>query len=226
MTERPRRLAALLLAALLAAAPAAAEGEANGIFALGQLDTVATGDTLVYAHRRSGSATGPDALPPIEGRVEVTLQPAADGGSRAAHVALVEDARTRGLPPFPATGGNPVLLVFLETGMRNMATATGGSPFYIRNRIREALVGAGEATPVALDLAGGTVEARRFTVRPFADDPNRARMGAFAGLEISLVLSDEVPGGIASLEAVTGPGPDGAPALTETISFERMEEAP
>ena len=37
---------------------------------------------------------------------------------------------------------NPLLLYFLETTVRAMAEATGGSPYYIRNRIREALVAA------------------------------------------------------------------------------------
>ena len=43
---------------------------------------------------------------------------------------------------FPAGVANPLLLYFLETTVRATAEATGGSPYYIRNRIREALVAA------------------------------------------------------------------------------------
>ena len=35
-----------------------------------------------------------------------------------------------------------MLLYFLEATVRDMARATGGSPFYIRNRMREALAAA------------------------------------------------------------------------------------
>jgi hypothetical protein len=44
-------------------------------------------------------------------------------------------------------------------------------------------------------------------LRPFADDPNRARMGAFADLELSVTMSEAVPGWYHSLLAAT---PDGA----------------
>ena len=35
---------------------------------------------------------------------------------------------------------HPILLFFLENVVRSMATQTGGSPYYIRNRIRDSLV--------------------------------------------------------------------------------------
>ena len=220
---RLRRAPALFLAALLVAAPVVAQEDVRqGVFALGMLDEVATGDTLVYAHQRSGSATSAEGLPAIaEGSIEITLE-AADDGTRKALVSLDEGERKRELSPFPGAAGNPVLMILLETNTQNMATATGGSPFYIRNRIREALVATGEGAPVT--LADGEAEGRHFNVRPFADDANRDRMGLYAGLEIDVILSDAVPGGVASIEAAIDPGPDGAPALHETLSFDRIEE--
>jgi hypothetical protein len=49
--------------------------------------------------------------------------------------------------------------------------------------------------------------------------------GCLAELEISFVVSDAVPGSYARLDLVTGPGPDGAPALRETITFEGTEKS-
>ena len=81
---------------------------------------------------------------------------------------------------FPPGVANPVLLYFLETTVRAMAEATGGSPYYIRNRVREAFV--------AADLGpGGDPEAAHaVTLSPFAQDPNRAKMGLFADLVLRL----------------------------------------
>ena len=56
-----------------------------------------------------------------------------------------EDGEDAPVGTFPPAWPNPVLLYFLETTVRAMAEATGGSPFYIRNRIREALAAAGSA---------------------------------------------------------------------------------
>src|SRR5690554_5360268 len=133
MTHRSPCLPAMLAAALLAAAPVAAQDTPDGVFAIGMLDEVATGETLVYTHQRSGNATGAESFPAItDGSIAITLEPAADD-ARKAQVSLDDGARKRGLSPFPAAAGNPVLVVFLETSTQNMATATGGNPFYIRN---------------------------------------------------------------------------------------------
>jgi hypothetical protein len=44
-------------------------------------------------------------------------------------------------------------------------------------------------------------------------------MGAFADLEITMVLSDAVPGGFARFEAVAGPDAAGSPAYSDTIAY-------
>lgn len=82
--------------------------------------------------------------------------------------------------PYPISGGDPVLTFFLERTARDMAALTGGSPFYIRNRMKEALFSGG-----SLLREGDTVEAR---FQPFAGDPNAARMQGFETLEMVFVI--------------------------------------
>ena len=101
---------------------------------------------------------------------------------------------------FPAASANPILLFFLENIMRSVATDTGGSPYYIRNRIRDALVAA------QTDVTQGPVE---LILRPFAQDPNRDRLGQYADLIITLRYDAEDPARILELLADTGHGPDG-----------------
>ncbi|MFC3167273.1 MULTISPECIES: hypothetical protein [Paracoccus] len=128
---------------------------------------------------------GPDApgfLPVDAG--SLTLTQVTDPSDRQPVLQLVQktDTRTRQIGPFPISGGDPVLTFFLEQTTRDMARLTGGSPFYIRNRIKEAIFGGGQ-----IDRGG---EESVASFQPFADDPNAARMGGFQTLTLTFVLGD------------------------------------
>ena len=88
-----------------------------------------------------------------------------------------------------------MLVFFLENTARDMATMTGGSPFYIRNRIKDAV------------FQGGTVrrEGGKVTVemQPFAEDPNRDRMGGFQTLTLRFVMGADPKAPIAEMVAET-----------------------
>ena len=114
----------------------------------------------------------------------VTLAQAIDPSDQQPILQLTQktDARTRQIGPFPVSGGDPVLTFFLEQTSSHMARLTGGSPYYIRNRIKEALFQGGKITQ-----SGGESVA---TFAPFAGDPNAARMGGFETLTLTFVLDD------------------------------------
>lgn len=85
-------------------------------------------------------------------------------------------AGTRPLTQFPVSAGDPVVIYFLEAATRDMAEMSGGSPFYIRNRIKDAMRTGGKVT----HGAGGT----SVEVAPFAGDKNAARMAGFDELTL------------------------------------------
>ena len=180
----------LLLALALCFGQAASAGPlsdlimANGLFATAQ-----PGDALRYSLSRDGKEAGEIHLSVLQDGADKLLLLERDEGSRA------EIAR------FPATSANPLLLWFLENIVRDMAAQTGGSPFYIRNRIRDALV-ASEAQP-------GPDGRITVTLEPFAADPNRDRLGAFAALRLELSVNSDRPGKLLSLKADTGAAPGG-----------------
>lgn len=128
---------------------------------------------------------GPEApgfLPIDNG--SVTLAETIDPSDQQPVLELIQqtDSRKRQIGPFPVSGGDPVLTFFLEQTTRDMARLTGGSPFYIRNRIKDALFQGGQITPTD----GGTVA----SFQPFVTDPNAGRMGAFQTLTLTFVLDD------------------------------------
>lgn len=102
----------------------------------------------------------------------------------------------RKIGPFPVSGGDPALTFFLETVARDMAALTGGSPFYIRDRLKDALFRGGELTQ--------TKGPRMAAFRPFSKDPNRDRMYGFDSLTLRFVL-DEPGRPIRRMLAETGP---------------------
>jgi len=201
---------ALLLVALLVlgAAPSARTDEARArIFATGLLAEAPTGERLIYSHRRSG-------VDEQDGAVILTLMAA--GQERSVKVELRYDQQTRTAFVQPVAAGHPLLLTFLESVVRSMAAATGGSPYYIRNRMREALGRTLEAEAVTVDPGGEKAEATRFVLEPFARDPNRARMGPFADLQLSITLAEAVPGEFVQLAAR-------AAGYDESMTFDSME---
>jgi hypothetical protein len=193
-----RTLAALCLA--LAAHAAAAEGPSDLLFATPHLAGVAPGAVLRYDHvRHSDPAIG--IGPDLDQAIALTM-----GDAGAASFTLDADGAPRSFDVDSKVPGNPLLMVFLENALRSVASATGGSPFYLRNRMREALAG------------GLTEDGDRIVMKPFENDANRARLGAFADMALSFELSQATPGMIVAMRAEAGPAD--APIYAEEIRYE------
>ncbi len=199
-------------------------GEAQDrLFALGVLKPLATGEELVYGFERKGDFPPGKLSVVSDGVARLDMRAGADG-KREVVVALNDGARNETFDPFPADAGNPMFMVFMEQNVRAMAALTGGSPFYIRNRMREALGNQDSVTPVDATFDGQTVPARRVSFKPFTGDGNREKMGPFAQLEISFVMSDAVPGEFVSMESVTGPGPNGEPLMRLAVHLDAVKK--
>lgn len=201
-----RRLLAAALLLLAAAAPARAGEFSDLVLKPGILADLPEDAPLRYAHERRLPAAAEErggAIP---------LRPLAAGEAALARIGspqgdrlvltLTEAGRSREVGRYAASGADPLLLAFLENVVRAVSARTGGSPFYLRNRIRESLVAAeiGEGEAVVL--------------RPFAEDPNRARLGDFADLVLSFRLDPARPERLLELRAEAGAAPE---AYLETL---------
>jgi hypothetical protein len=179
-----------LLFWLLLSLPAAAGGLSDLLMAPGLFAGAADGPVLAYAYERE-VPDGAEVAPVSDSRLDVTLVP---GPEDHLFLSREEGGGTLPLAEFPADSPNPALLFFLESTVRSMAGLTGGSPFYIRNRIREA-VAAADVGPAAAPS--------EVMLHPFAGDPNRARMGAHADLTLRLRFDPDRPDRILELSADT-----------------------
>lgn len=217
LPDRRRRTAwaAVLMAALLLATPAAAAEPRDQLFQTGMLSTLPAEAVLTYSRHR----TVPDwaEIEVIEdGALTIRIE-AGEGATRAA-VRIDEPEREVVLPPAPTTAGHPALLIFLESTVNSLAAISGGSPFYIKNRFIESFAEPVSVEPVALHFAGTQVDGERMLFRPFEGDPNGDKLGALSGLELAFVLSEAVPGRLASASASATGG-----AFSHVIEIETAE---
>lgn len=194
------------LALSLTSFPARGGELSDLIMAPGVLAALPPGEVLTYAGARHPGTAEADA-PVFEIKLQATAQ-------NRLQLTRIEAQTARPIAAFPAQGANPVLLYFLETLVRGLAEASGGSPFYLKNRLLEALVTADLPAPAA----DGRIRAQ---LLPFANDPNQARLGDLAGLTVTLVFDPAAPGRLVSLKADTALGASG---YSETLTLRSEAE--
>lgn len=152
-------------------------------------------EPLVWSISQSGPEV--EGFKPL-GQGTMTLSQAVDPTDGKPVLQLAEDTARikRKIGPFPISGGDPSLTFFLETTARDMAALTGGSPFYIRNRLKDALFRGGQVQTEG--------DARVAVFTPFAQDKNSERMMGFQSLELRFTLNDPRQP-IRQMQARTGP---------------------
>lgn len=195
-------LLALLMTGTVWAASVDGEQTYSLLFRNGTLDDIDRDAELVY-RRDVRNALLPDAAERDTGEIALTFR---DDPVSMAILDFRRDGRHKTLGQFPASVGNPIIMYFYESVVRDMAATAGGSPFYIRNRVKEALVSSSEVEEGEATLDGRTVAIRTVRLYPFRDDPNRSRMRGFDDLELRVTVSDDVPGWYVSLVAEASGG--------------------
>ncbi|SHL39218.1 hypothetical protein SAMN05444414_112123 [Roseovarius marisflavi] len=164
------------------------------IFRTSTLDAFAPGDHLRYEAEMTNEAAAPQEPQLLDLVIE-------DGDK--ARLSRDIDGKHQSLAVFDASVGNPMAMFFLERLVRDLAAATGGSKFYIRNRIKESLLAPEAITSDQITYDAAEQPAKRVTLAPFVADQNRARLGPFADLRIDFLMSDAVPGWYHVTEAAT-----------------------
>jgi hypothetical protein len=221
MLPRRAHLTGILLLTMVG--PVLADPDASSLlFERPALVEVPAGSTLVYSLQRTGgTAAGVPAH--AESTVELSLQRDPATGEIRAEVAIITGEGRQAAGSFPSQAGNPVLLVALERDITEMSRLLRGSPYYIRNRIREAI---SAAAPISARFTfdGREVEGWRIVVSPFEQDRNRDRLREHAAKRYEFILSDAVPGHLYAVRMVT-PGADGAQLVEDHLGFERSRPA-
>jgi hypothetical protein len=211
------RIAAVLL--LSGAGALAQERQpADLLFETSHWQAAAAGTELVYQYRRS-TPLEPALGPSFEVKIRLTLETGASDSKRTVRVQLFSDGRRRAAGPFEDVEGNPVIVLFLEHHLNDLAKILKANPRYLKNAIRAGLREKAVTTPETVMVRGRSVQATRIETQPFLDDPHKDRMRGLESLTYTFVTSDQVPGAILSIEA-RATAADGAELLRETLTYE------
>jgi len=209
-----KRLATGLAALLLTATGAfAAPNGTDLFFGKNYLDTVQPGTRIAYDYKHMASEEKLGESFDEKMELNVTAPPE-DASKRIAAVDITRGDRHTEAGPFPTMNGNPISLVLLERDVKEMAQLTKGSPFYIRNRVRDSIA-SGTVEATTFDYAGKPMEGWKLTMAPFANDPNKEKLLELAGRRYEFLFSDAVPGGLYAIRVVT-PKADGKSNIIET----------
>jgi hypothetical protein len=229
----PRLAAALLAAALpVVAAQDRNPGAAPAASSPPAAAAPSEAERLVFLQDHLANTRRPRALRYVyvedgEGRARVTdravltLAAGAAGRCCDVHGEYLSGPLAVSLPDVSDAKANPVLLYFLEGEVRRLQRTTQGQTAHFRRRIRLALAEGASITDGTIRWGTQAVPARTVRVRPFLDDPFRARFEDQAATEYAFVLSDAVPGGVYQLRATLPAAAAGAsPRASRTLTIE------
>ncbi len=209
-----RAMAMMLAMALLPAR--AQDAPADILFARPHLAGVPSGAELTYRLERLPS----DAArlgPPFGDDIKLTVRSAPASDARDVELQIFTGDRAREPISMTELTGNPVLVIFLDRAVSNMAQLTGGSAPYFKGRLRLGLRDRATAEPTSVVFEGRTLDARRIVVRPFVDDAMAARMLGYEGSRFEFLVAEDAPGMLLEMTSSFGSTLPDAPKLEERI---------
>ncbi len=115
-------------------------------------------------------------------------------GMKSARVNFFTGERHNFVPDNESTNVNPVLGLYLQGDVYEMERLTEGHWRYFHRRIKFAFAEGAQIENVEVEFNGRKASARRVHIRPYAKDPRRDEMKAFADKEYWITVSDEIPG--------------------------------
>ncbi len=164
------------------------------------LSNTRAGQQIIYRYR---SQKSDDDI--VSDRVLLSITKTHDNDKRDVVLDFLSAERHMVLPDFNEFRGNPVIIAMLEHIAQSFGRETGGGVLYFRNRIRDAL--ARDSTGVeeiTVDFGAMTVAATRVSFAPFIDDGYLAEKPEYTGARFSIILSEEVQGGVVGVAVKSG----------------------
>jgi hypothetical protein len=201
----------------LAATPATTVAEV--VFGAGLLGDVEEPATFNYAFTLSGE----EVQPTFHSQAVMEVREVGPEGQKEVYFELFEGPQQRSFGPMQAKEQNPLILVFLQRDVSQMANLTGGSASYFQQQIRRAMNDPAKSEEIEIELDGERHPATRIGMRPFANDPQIAHFPKFRDKLYEFVVSDQVPGGLYQLTLSVPDPASGQTILAETLTFERVE---
>lgn len=174
----------------------------------------------VYEISKSGS-TDDDS----EERIIMTAQNIAGSDAKRVEFGSTKEVLGEPVDPVENARGNPLIMVFLQADVVDLAEETGGHWRYFQKQMKLALENAAQVEPVTVEFQGERVKGRRITLKPYINEQeHRSELGRYVDKTYEFIISNEVPGRVLEMRS-TVPAADGAGAPTvEKLTLRTVEE--
>ncbi len=206
--------------------PTYSEAE-NLLWMTDQLKSVSAPMKLTYRFEKSGTYE--------EGftdTVEFIIDTIREDGLKSASLNFFTGERNVPVPPVPGTDVNPIIKVYLQGDvyeMNRLTDSQGASKErwrYFQRRIKFALTGGATITPTTVEFNGRQYPAQQVSFAPYVNDPHRNEFERFADKRYTVIVADELPGYLYSIETVVpGQGEGVPPLIRESLRLEKLEPA-
>lgn len=205
----------------LAGPAAAVEGynkAQNALFDTNHLKDITGPTILVYDFHKSGTLGKA-----FDDTIEVIVNEVVDSEHRNISFRFLSGRNRMLFQPVYDFKGNPLIMLFLERDVQQMQRLTGGNALYFRNRIRYAFAGEPKVRPVTFTYTGKEVSGTEITIQPYLKAELRYRYPKFVAKKYIFTLSDEIPGGVYAIRAVTPSKNGGDPLTDESVTFREVK---
>lgn len=217
-----------VMAVVLAIAPWSAQAQeapVDILFVRPHLSSVSSGTELTYRLERSPSDTK-RLGEPFGDDIKLVVRSVAANGSRNVDLQVFTGERARERMSITDLTGNPVLVIFLDRVVSNMAQLTGGTAPYFKDRLRAGLRDKATSEATKAEFEGKMLDATRIVIRPFVDDTNIGRMLGYEDSQFEILVAEAAPGMLLDMTArFVSTLPD-APKLEERIFLKSAEARP
>ncbi|KRE15784.1 hypothetical protein ASE63_16240 [Bosea sp. Root381] len=203
----------------------AQDAPADILFMRPHLAGLPAGAELIYRLDRKSSDTA-RLGEPFSDDITLTLGTAAPDGSRDVSLRIFSGERARAVDGLAGLTGNPVLVIFLDRAVANLARLTGGKAHYLKARLRAALRDQATSTAATAEFAGRTLEATRIVVRPFADGAEAGRLLGYEDSEFAFLVAEAAPGMLLEMKSSFVSTLPDAPKLEESIALKSAGAKP
>lgn len=155
----------------------------------------------------------------MDDTIKLGIEPGDKPDNRTIRVEMFSGGNRFPAGPFEDMPGNPVMTLFLEHHLIDLARVLMANPRYIKNAIRKALRDNATVTPTTVDYKGQTVAGWRIETQPFMDDRMKDRMRGLDNLKYTFITSEAVPGELVSIEAQSK-NAEGGELLQEKLTYD------
>jgi len=150
--------------------------------------------------------------------INIEIKESSEDKGKTIGITYFTGDRQRQVPDTENATGNPLIMLFLQRDVREMARLTGGHWRHFQKQIKLALENSSEIKDVKLTIEGKTLPAKEITIHPYIKDPQAEKFEQYTKKYYVFTLTDQLPGMLYEIRTVLTDDKEKT-LLEESITF-------